>query len=79
MTSSMSEYFIILQFLAKATAKKCVKTFDIHIEYHKNLWWRPGPIWLRKVFLRGVSAEGAIADFYGMQCDRIYHSANFDV
>ena len=33
MTSSMSYFFVILQFLAKASVIKFAKTLDFHIEY----------------------------------------------
>ena len=33
MTSSMSDFFVILQFLATASDIKFVETFDFHIEY----------------------------------------------
>ena len=33
MTSSMSDFFVILQFLATASVIKFVETLDFHIEY----------------------------------------------
>ena len=33
MTSSMSQFFVILQFLATASVIKFVETLDFHIEY----------------------------------------------
>jgi len=33
MTSSMSDFFVILQFLATANVIKFVETLDFHIEY----------------------------------------------
>ena len=33
MTSSMSDFFVILQFLATGSVIKCVETLDFHIEY----------------------------------------------
>ena len=33
MTSSMSDFFIILQFFATGSVIKCVETLDFHIEY----------------------------------------------
>ena len=33
MTSSMSDFFVILQFLATASVMKFVETLDFHIEY----------------------------------------------
>ena len=33
MTSSMSDFFVILQFLATASVVKFVETLDFHIEY----------------------------------------------
>ena len=33
MTSSMSDLFVILQFLATGSVIKCVETLDFHIEY----------------------------------------------
>ena len=33
MTSSMSDFFVILQFLATASVIKFIETLDFHIEY----------------------------------------------
>ena len=33
MTSSMSDFFVILQFFATGSVIKCVETLDFHIEY----------------------------------------------
>ena len=33
MTSSMSDFYVILQFLATASVIKCVETLEFHIEY----------------------------------------------
>ena len=33
MTSSMSDFFVILQFFATGSVFKCVETLDFHIEY----------------------------------------------